>query len=634
MIKIDGTRFVDESGRTLLLRGVNLGGSSKVPFAPDGATCKRERFYQHRAVSFVGRPFPLAEAHEHFARLRAWGFTFLRLLVTWEAVEHAGPGHYDEDYLDYLHAVVELAGQHGLDLFIDPHQDVWSRFTGGDGAPGWTLEAAGFDLANLHASGAAFLHQECGDPFLRMIWPTNYHKLAAATMFTLFFGGDDFAPLLKVDGTPVQEYLQGHYIEAMVRVARALRGLPNVVGYGTLNEPSKGFIGEADVRRHAGGLPLRVGDAPTIFQGMLLGSGYPQQVEVYATGLGGIRKTGTRLANPGGVRAWSPGRECLWSQHGVWGLGAAGEPAALKPDYFKGVDGREVDFYRDYFKPFANRYARALRAVAPGALVFVEGLPTSHALTWGPSDAADVAHAAHWYDYMTLFTKSFPGWMTVDTRSGKLVLGARRVRTLFVEQVAQVMRQSEGRMGAPTLIGEVGIPFDMGGKRAYRSGDFSTQVRALDATMAALERNLVNFTLWNYTADNTNARGDGWNDEDLSLFSRDQMAGSGSIHDGGRALEAAVRPYPCRVAGEPLSLAFDLKSKTFEFTFRHAGEVEAPTELFVPELQYPRGYTVEVSDGTFEAGRAPQTLLYRHTREREVHSLRLRPKGQLARSKK
>jgi hypothetical protein len=112
------------------------------------------------------------------------------------------------------------------------------------------------------------------------------------------------------------------------------------------------------------------------------------------------------------------------------------------------------------------------------------------------------------------------------------------------------------------------------------------------------------------------------------------MAGSGSIHDGGRALEAAVRPYPCRVAGEPLSLAFDLKSKTFEFTFRHAGEVEAPTELFVPELQYPRGYTVEVSDGTFEAGRAPQTLLYRHTREREVHSLRLRPKGQLARSKK
>ena len=60
-------------------------------------------------VTFVGRPFPLEDAHEHFSRLRRWGFTFstystrmaredtiltcnvVRFLVTWEAVEHAGP---------------------------------------------------------------------------------------------------------------------------------------------------------------------------------------------------------------------------------------------------------------------------------------------------------------------------------------------------------------------------------------------------------------------------------------------------------------------------------------------------------------------------------------------------------------
>ena len=76
MIDIDGSRFVDEHGRTLLLRGVNLGGSSKLPLHPNGATHLNAGFFDHRNVSFVGRPFPLTEADDNFSRLRSWGFTF------------------------------------------------------------------------------------------------------------------------------------------------------------------------------------------------------------------------------------------------------------------------------------------------------------------------------------------------------------------------------------------------------------------------------------------------------------------------------------------------------------------------------------------------------------------------------
>jgi hypothetical protein len=98
----------------------------------------------------------------------------------------------------------------------------------------------GFDLTKLHATGAAILHQEHGDPFPAMIWPTNYNKLACGTMFTLFFAGNDLAPQLVIEGVPIQEYLQSHFIHAIQQVALRLKYLPNVVGYDILNEPSNG----------------------------------------------------------------------------------------------------------------------------------------------------------------------------------------------------------------------------------------------------------------------------------------------------------------------------------------------------------------------------------------------------------
>ena len=217
-----GSSFRDRHGRRLLLRGVNLSGSSKFPIGQ--STHITDNFYNTDSISFVGRPFALTDADDHFSRLRAWGFTLVRLLVTWEAVEHKGPDEYDEEYLDYLLAIVRKARTHGISCLIDPHQDVWSRWTGGDGAPAWTLDYVGFDISSLHASGAAFTHQgyvaENGaDATLpRMTWPSNHHKLAAGTMFTLFFAGRDFAPDLKIGDINIQDFLQDHYIAAMARV--------------------------------------------------------------------------------------------------------------------------------------------------------------------------------------------------------------------------------------------------------------------------------------------------------------------------------------------------------------------------------------------------------------------------------
>ena len=616
----DGIWFKDEHGRALILRGANLGGSTKVPYTPSGATYRKDGFYDHRNVSFVGRPFPLSEADEHLTRLQTWGMTFLRFLITWEAIEHAGPGIYDEAYLDYVYAVIKKAADYGIDVFVDPHQDVWSRWTGGDGAPGWTLEAIGMDLTKLDVTGAAISHQVHGDPFPRMIWPTNYNKLGAGTMFTLFFGGNDFAPATKIDGVPVQEYLQSHYLNAVKQVVARLKDLPNVVGYDSLNEPGSGFIGTQDAGKMGAGL-LTMGASPTPFQAMLLGSGYTQEVDIYQMGFQGFEVSGQTILNPDGLKLWKPGYECVWKQNGVW-TDEDGAPRLLRPDYFAlKPDGSVINVADDYLKPFIKRFVTEIRAVDPKALLFLEGVPGGQHPSWSAEDAPGAVNAGHWYDILTLITKQFNPEFTIDIATQQPVTGAEAVAQSFVNQLGAIKRSSHEHMGSiPTVIGEFGIPFDLDDKSAYKNGNFSIHTQALDLYYDAMDANLLNCTIWNYTADNTNERGDLWNDEDLSIFSRDQQD-SDDIYSGGRGLAAIVRPYARKVAGEPLRMSFDLATRTFEFAWKPDPAVTPPTEIFVPDLQYPQGIVAEVSGGSYR--RDGQSLFIESAPDQSIQTVRI-----------
>ncbi len=619
-MRTHGPWLMDAEGRTLLLRGVNLSGSAKVP--PGKATHHRDSLQHPESASFVGRPLPLDEADEHFARLYAMGQHFLRLVITWEAIEHAGPGQYDRDYLAYLRALIEKADRNGILIWIDPHQDVWSRFTGGDGAPAWTLDVVGMQRERLHACGAAILHSEWEGPLPTMIWPTNYVKLGAATMFTLFFAGDDFAPSLRIDGEQVQQYLQRHYLAALCEVAKSLRGLRNVVGYGTMNEPSAGLIGAHDLTSPLPGMVSK-GPTPSPLQSMAAAAGIPQQVAVWEFSPSFMGETGRTTLNPAGVCLWKTPQADVWRQEGVWDV-VAGSPQILRPNHFAKVRDHSVDFASDYLKPFVLRVLHALRQHAPDALILFEGppAPVGQPPPWQDQDPSGVVHAGHFYDGMALMSKHYDPDLTIDQSQMMPVFGRDNVRIAYVNQIRTLAQHLPQ---IPFLLGEYGIPFDLDGGASFQSGDYSAQEAALDGYLAALDENLLSGTLWNYTPDNSNECGDNWNGEDLSIYCRKEKCSSGDIYDGGRALSAVVRPYARATAGTPLSMSFDRSSRCFAFRFRPDSAVTAPCEFFIPKYQYPSGFSVEVSGGEYQYEASNELLIWHAPTAVEVNSLSIKP---------
>jgi Glycoside hydrolase family 5 C-terminal domain/Cellulase (glycosyl hydrolase family 5) len=608
-ISSKGIWFVDPTGRAMILHGINVGGSTKLPFEPLIPSHQKEKFYETvYTVSSVGRPFPLEQADEHFERLYQWGYRFVRLLVTWEAIEHAGPGLYDEDYLNYIQAIVKKAADHHINVFIDPHQDVWSRFTGGDGAPYWTLDKVGFDPLKFSETGSAIIHNVKGDPFPRMIWPTNYNKLGAATMFTLFFGGNDFAPQVKIDSVSAQDYLQAHYINAIKQVALKLKGLPNVIGFDTFNEPGAGYIGMTDL--NAFGL-LKNGVMPTPFEGMVLGAGNAIEVDRYEFALTGSELKGKVLVNPNRFSAWKEATNDIWKTARVWSENAQGKPELLNPDYFSIFKGSKVDFSENYFRPFVRRFKEAMHSVDESWLIFAEPALFHKMPKFSEHEAERLVNAGHWYDAATLLTKEYSAWFGVDVVKVKPVFGRHAIRETFHDNMANRKVETARSLGNnPTLVGEFGIPFDMGEKKAFSTGDFADQEACLDRSFRAMESNQLSYTLWNYTADNENKHGDQWNGEDLSIFSKSQQKNKDDINSGGRALAAAIRPYPYKVAGEPLEYFFNVEKKEFYLKFKRNKSIDAPTEIFLPSFHFGSGFQVHNSPGKLAFDKKQSLLLF------------------------
>jgi endoglycosylceramidase len=206
---VDG-RIVDGRGRTVLLRGVNVNQLGD--------------YFESNPTVPATLPFSRADLEE----IAALGLNSVRLLVHWSLLEPQ-PGVRDTAYLARIRQAVRWAGELGLFVVLDMHQDAWGKHIatprdetcpaplshnpGWDGAPEWATLTDGLSRCRLS---------------LREASP------ATAQAWTSFWADRDG--------------IQQHLVDTWAWLAGAFKRDPTVVGYDLLNEPNPGWtIGATDV---------------------------------------------------------------------------------------------------------------------------------------------------------------------------------------------------------------------------------------------------------------------------------------------------------------------------------------------------------------------------------------------------
>ncbi|MGI9577369.1 MAG: glycoside hydrolase family 5 protein [Microthrixaceae bacterium] len=202
---VNGGRILDDRGREVLLRGVNVNS-----------------YVDYWSGNDFPTVFPFEEADAE--RIAGFGWNVVRLLFSWSAVEPE-PGVYDEQYLDDLGAAVDSLAEQGVYSILDSHQDAWgptlaarpdevcppdrTPANGWDGAPGWAT-LVGDEVERCVVGG---------------VRETSPAVLAAADAF--------FAN----DAGPGGVGIRTRYADMLGHVAGRFASNPAVAGYDVMNEP-------------------------------------------------------------------------------------------------------------------------------------------------------------------------------------------------------------------------------------------------------------------------------------------------------------------------------------------------------------------------------------------------------------
>ena len=220
-------------------------------------------------------------------------------------------------------------------------------------------------------------------------------------------------------------------------------------------------------------------------------------------------------------------------------------------------------FEAEVLQPFYVDVVAAVRAEAPAWVAFLEpassrNLGVATGLVKLPF--GDVVYSPHSYDR--------------DAEGGSGFDPAHR--DAILDNLAALAAEARS-LDAALWIGEYGGVASAPGITAYMDAQYDGAAAVVAGAM-----------YWDY------GRDDGYA----------MLASDGS--EKAELLDVLVRPWPERVAGDPVSIAYDEAASRLEVTYRPDRRSAAPTEIAVPERRYPGGYAVEC--GGCETERAPGLL--------------------------
>ncbi|MGD8825228.1 MAG: cellulase family glycosylhydrolase [Myxococcales bacterium] len=198
-------RIIDESGREVLLRGVNVNAFVD--------------YWQYDPDLFTTYPFTSEDADA----IAAMGWTSVRLLVSWSRVEPS-PGTYDEGYLDEVAGAIAMLRARGVYTLLDLHQDAWGASLAAppdEVCEGDSLPAGGWDGA---PEWATF---DGGEP--RCVRGPREFTPAVVAAWRAFL---DDAP------GPGGVGIQTRYVEMFAHLVARFANEDAVFGYDLMNEPN------------------------------------------------------------------------------------------------------------------------------------------------------------------------------------------------------------------------------------------------------------------------------------------------------------------------------------------------------------------------------------------------------------
>jgi endoglycosylceramidase len=119
-------QFIDEYGRVRIFHGVNV--VYKIPpYLPD-----LTNFDPQNSLT-----------NDDLNNLHQWGFNVIRFYTSWMGVNPKSESDINQEYLSQLSTAIQMMEDKGIYALLDCHQDVFSRYFCGEGAPDWITEKLG-----------------------------------------------------------------------------------------------------------------------------------------------------------------------------------------------------------------------------------------------------------------------------------------------------------------------------------------------------------------------------------------------------------------------------------------------------------------------------------------------------------